>query len=392
MSENRKSVYPNNSYWQEREKTYTFKYSLYENFSMHPPNYKYLAYLHSLWLSQKVLSALAGDGVDFQKFYDELTRETLSKYIQRSQTIENILTAKKIFSPQKIDDTLERLQVQLVPLDSPHYPQILKNISAPPYLLYIRGNISSVAPFFGVVGSRKISPYAKKVGNFFLPELCEYFTIVSGWAGGCDSLAHEICVQNGKKTVVVFGCGIDVTYPTYNAKLFEKVLAYGWALVSQFPVGTKGSVYTFPMRNEIISGISKGLLVLEAGEKSGTLITARLALEQGRDVFAVPGDIFSKNTAGIHEMLKKWEAKCVKSPADILEEYQYTPTSKTPKIFTSDLQKKLYDTIKYAGNMTLDEMLEQSDMQFWELSAILGIMEISGLLARDISGKYSIVP
>jgi len=357
-----------------------------------PSHKKYIAYLHSLWFSQKILWTLAKDGVNFQDVYESLSQKILEKYIKRPQTIHNILSAKQTFSPQKIDDTLERLQIQLISIDSPEYPSLLKNISSPPYLLYIRWNISNQAPFFGVVGSRKISPYAKKVGNFLIPELCEYFTIVSGWAGGCDSLAHEICVKNQKKTVVVFGCGIDVTYPTYNARLFEQVLEHGWMLVSHFPIETKGSIYTFPMRNEIISGISKGLLVLEAWEKSGTLITARLALEQGRDVFAVPGDIFSKNVVWVHEMLKKWEAKCVQNASDILEEYEYVPLSHTPKIFANGQQKSLYDTIKYAGNMTLDELLEQENMHFWELSAILGMMEISGLLTRDISGKYSIVP
>gem|GEM_PF-1859958 len=142
--------------------------------------------------------------MNFQDVYENLSADVLSKYIARQQTIENILTTKRTFVPQKIDDILERLQVQLVTVDSLSYPPLLKNISAPPYLLYIRGDITSMAPFFGVVGSRKISPYARKVGNFFLPELSEYFTIVSGGAGGCDSLAHEICVQNDKKTVVVF--------------------------------------------------------------------------------------------------------------------------------------------------------------------------------------------
>jgi len=351
---------------------------------------KYIAYLHSLWVSQKVLGVLGKAGVHFQDFYEHLSTPLLEKYISRPQTIEKILASKKSFSPEKLDEILEKLQIQLITINSELYPLLLKHISNPPYLLYVRGNLTNQVPFFGVVGSRNMSPYAKKVGNFLLPELTQYFTLVSWWAGWCDSLVHDICVQNHKKTVVVFGCGIDVVYPAYNKKLFERVLAYEWALVSQFPIGTKGSVYTFPMRNEIIAGMSKWLLVLQAGEKSGTLITARLALEQGRDVFGVPGDIFSPNTIGVHEMFKKWEAKCIKSVSDILEDYHSVPDKKIQTVFANDIQKNLYTLIQHAGFLSIDELLLQVDMDFWELSALLGVMEISGLLVRDISGKYSI--
>jgi DNA processing protein len=217
----------------------------------------------------------------------------------------------------------ERLKagIQFVCFLDEGYPAALREIPDAPLLLFYRGELELLKrPAIGVVGSRKPTPYGRAACAHLVKQLSEAgFVIVSGLAYGIDAEAHRACLHAGGKTVAVLGCGIDQVYPPYNRKLYEEIGASG-LLISEHPAGTPPLPGLFPERNRIISGLSLGVLVVEAAERSGSLITADCALEQGREVFAVPGPIFSAVSAGPHNLIKQG-AKLVTNSGDIIEEF-----------------------------------------------------------------------
>ena len=205
-----------------------------------------------------------------------------------------------------------------------NYPRLLKEIYDPPQQLYCLGESKAREKFpLAVVGTRKISFYGRKTTEYLVNGLCQAgLTIVSGLALGVDGLAHQIALENGTKTIAVLGSGLDTVYPPAHKKLAKRIVDSGGALVSEYPPKTQPSKMTFPARNRIVAGISLGVLVIEAPMKSGALITARFALEQGREVFAVPGSIYSENSQGCN-LLIKTGAKPVTKVEDILETFNY---------------------------------------------------------------------
>lgn len=202
------------------------------------------------------------------------------------------------------------------------YPRLLKEIPDPPEMLYVRGRGSKInlEKTIAVVGTREVTPYGKEVTKRLVEELVtKGFVIVSGLAQGVDAVAHESTIAHGGKTIAVLGCGIDIIYPTRNASLYWKIIHGNGAVVSEFGVGVKTEVKRFITRNRIISGLSLGVVVIEGDEHSGSLITAKYAAEQGREVFAVPGPITSKYSRATSILLKNG-AKLVESADDIIEE------------------------------------------------------------------------
>ena len=236
-------------------------------------------------------------------------------------------TAKAIMSAggrrtlaEKEIDSANANGIEILELEDVHYPSLLKMIPDPPPILYCKGdksvlNRASVA----LVGSRKSTPYGEKVAEKLSRELAEYDVVtVSGLARGIDTAVHRAAVQAKGKTVAVLGSGLLRVYPPENKKLAEEI-AFRGAVLSEFPLNTPPDAGNFPRRNRIIAGMSLGTVVVEADERSGSLITAKLAAEQGKDIFAVPGPIFSKTSRGTH-MLIKQGAKLVESCRDIMEE------------------------------------------------------------------------
>lgn len=204
--------------------------------------------------------------------------------------------------------------------ESHYYPSLLREIDSAPPLLFVKGSLSSLrGRHFGVVGSRSATNYGRRNAYWMAQELSKAgLQICSGLASGIDSRAHEGALGSGAKTIAVIGTGIDLVYPAGNAKLAEQIVESG-ALVSEFPIGTPPYPSNFPRRNRIISGLAMGTLVVEATIKSGSLITARLAMEQNRDVFAMPGSVASPQSRGCHYLIKQG-AKLIEEPADILED------------------------------------------------------------------------
>lgn len=220
---------------------------------------------------------------------------------------------------------LQRLQIALVPLFDPRYPARLRAIPDPPCLLFVKGTLPPAdAPAIAIVGSRRASPYGRHVAGELAAGLAQRgLVVVSGMALGADAAAHEGCLRAGGCTLAVLGCGVDVVYPPEHLELYDRIAATG-AVISEEPPGTPPTKKSFPVRNRLISGLALGVVVVEAPEKSGALITADHALEQGREVFAVPGSVNSVQSKGSHRLLREG-AKLVESVEDILEELPVDP-------------------------------------------------------------------
>ncbi|MFZ3121996.1 MAG: DNA-processing protein DprA [Thermodesulfovibrionales bacterium] len=295
----------------------------------------------------------------------------------------------------KIDAQLKKLDatgIKIVSFSNKDYPEMLKNIEDAPIVLYIKGTIQKEDRYaVAVVGSRKYSPYGKLAAEKLSSELSSMgFTIVSGMARGIDTLAHTAAINSGGRSIAVLGSGIDVPYPPENRGLMEKLAASG-CVISEFPPGTPPERENFPKRNRIISGLSLGVLVVEATADSGSLITASCALEQGKEVFAVPGNINSANSKGTNELIKKG-AKLVQSAEDVIEELApvlkgYIRTREKANIELSVEEKRLCD-IMTAEPKHVDMLSRESKMPAQKVLGILLSLELKGIVKQAEGKKF----
>lgn len=245
--------------------------------------------------------AIDGFGAKIAKaILDNKYRENLDKYIKYMQ----------------------KYEIEIVTIYDKEYPNKLRNIYDPPTTLYIKGNKEILnSNSIAIIGCRECSNYGKEVARKVAYKLGkENISIISGLAKGIDSQAHLGCLNAKGKTIAVLGSGLDRIYPKENLKLYNEIIANGGAIVSEYIIGTTPDKMNFPARNRIISGLSDGLVVVEAKQKSGTLITVDFALEQGKNIFVVPGNITSANSIGTNELIKQG-AKCITTVEDILDEY-----------------------------------------------------------------------
>lgn len=250
-------------------------------------------------------------------------RGELERLRLRPETIESILRRDQLEAAGEELERVKALGADVLILDDGTYPALLRETPDPPITLYVRGAWDACldAPCVAMVGSRRASTYGQNVASMLARDLANRgVTVVSGLARGIDAAAHRGALEAGGRTVAVLGTGIDDVYPREYKKLAAEMLERGGALVSQFPLGTPPVSENFPYRNRIISGLSLGTVVVEAAENSGSLITARLALEQGREVFAVPGQITSRNSFGTNYLIKSAGAKLVQAWQDIAAE------------------------------------------------------------------------
>jgi DNA processing protein len=243
----------------------------------------------------------------------------------------------------------------------------------------------------GVVGTRKITAYGRSATEKITKELCEgNVCIVSGLAEGVDAAAHEKSLNLGNKTVAVVGSGLDVIYPNINKKIWERISEEG-IIFSEYPPGTEPLRWNFPARNRIIVGLSKGIVVTESYKNGGALITAGLALEESRDVFAVPGFINYPSYEGCNNIIKKGEAKLVTSGYDILEEYGWEKNIKEEEnnIKLNPKEMSIYGAV--TGEKDLDEIADEVKMMPSEILAILMEMEIKGIIKSIPGGRYKTI-
>lgn len=354
---------------------------------------KYMVLLHNLWVTHKKFHEVFRSKKDFKVFYHAINHTFLKKHLFSEKQIENILEKYKKIDIWYIEEQIEKNNVEIVTFFSKEYPEALKNISNPPFFLYIQWKIES-SPMFSVVWSRNISSYWKKCIEHIIPEVWKYFTIVSGWATWCDSHAHITSLDHGRNTIAVVGTGIDLCYPTSNKKLFSEIVSAGWAIISIFPFSEPANRYNFPVRNEIVSGLSVWTLVIEAQEKSGSLITANLSLDLWRDVFACPWDIFRGNSQGCNNLILSWWAKITTSAQDILHEYNIKNTDvveaiKEKVIFDNDIDKKIYELL-LLDSLTIDEITKKMDIQLSTIVHSLSLLEIQWHICQSNWWKYEL--
>jgi DNA processing protein len=318
---------------------------------------------------------------------------------------QSLATGKSIELAQQECAKAAGCAAKIIALDDPTYPARLKEIYDPPVVLFVRGSVEVISsPGIAMVGTRHPTPYGMGMAERLSKDLAARgLVIISGMARGVDTASHRGAIEVGGKTVAVFGTGIDVMYPKENTRLAEQILALGGALISEFPIGTFAAPQNFPIRNRIISGMSAGVLVVEAAEYSGTRITARCALEQDRDVYAVPGNVTNKGSWGPNTLIKQgaklvatWEDVWEELPTDIQDKLDAArPESSLPEtasLFpddaTSPHERKIMRLLKADESTHIDHIVEtlENEVSSSEIFAALFELELNGKI-RQLPGK-----
>ena len=288
---------------------------------------------------------------------------------------------------------LEKLDISVLTWESPEYPGLLKTITDPPATLYVRGTLTPLDEWaLAVVGTRRATPYGKECTRMLVNGLVENgITVVSGLAYGIDTQAHQTAIKASGRTIAVLGCGVDIFYPSENRHLGRAIIEHG-ALVSEYPLGTNPESGNFPRRNRIISGLSLGVLFVEGGLKSGARITTDYALDQGREVLAVPGNILGKSGSGPNYLIQNG-AKLVTSVNDILEELnlsmviQHTeartviPDNQTEAVLLKQLTSE---------PIHVDELGQSTGLSAPEVASTLTMMELKGMV-RQVGGMTYVI-
>lgn len=320
-------------------------------------------------------------------------RDQSSSWVEAWQIIEKGLNPK--VNPDKELGKLRKLDIDLILKNNPNYPQLLKEMAWPPFGLYIKGDISiAKQPAVAIVGTRKATDQGLKIAGQLASELSQKLIIVSGLALGIDEAAHWGTVNSHGKTVAVIACGLERVYPAQNKKLADKILKSGGAIISEYPLESITFQNHFLERNRIISGLSLGTIVVEAPEKSGALATAKFALAQNRDVFAVPGPIYHQNSSGVNNLLKMGayvvtEANdvlnCLNLPENFIEEKK----AQLP-LFDNEEQKKIFVSIKSSPSaITIDKISEVTKLTPQTINQSLSLLIINNLV-KESGGRYTI--
>lgn len=307
------------------------------------------------------------------------------------KTAEEFTIFKHQIEPNKLLENLNKEKIKVLTIDDAAYPKLLKQIYDPPLLIYYRGNLDAFSDFsLAIVGTRKFTPYGQQVTEKITKDLvANNLTIISGLALGIDTLAHFAAVDSGGKTVAVLGSGLDQQsiYPSQNRYLSDKIQAHGGLILSEYPLGTMPLKHHFPQRNRIISGLSLGTLVIEAGEKSGAIITAMHALEQNRDVFAIPGNIYSAYSSGTNSLIKMG-AKLISGAQDIIEALNLANAvayTENKKIIPESAEEKLILSRLNYEPVQIDELIRLTKLDASIINSTLTIMEMKGQI-KNLGG------
>jgi len=291
-------------------------------------------------------------------------------------------------------------EIKKIKIKDKEYPQLLKKIEHPPGLLYVKGTIPK-GPCFSIVGTRRCSSYGKQIAFKIAKDLAETgLIIVSGMAKGIDTFVHKGCLEGNGKTIAVLGTGLDKNsiYPKENTRLANEIIKKGGCLISEHPSEVPGFKSNFPQRNRIISGLSIGVLIVEAKTKSGALITAKWAKKQNKKIFAVPGSIFSSNSKGPHSLIKNG-AILVEKTEDILKKLEFSKklelsfskrNSNQKQTMPKTLKESIILKILRQGPLHIEKIIEQTDLKPQEILSILAIMEIDGKIKNLGNNIYAI--
>jgi DNA processing protein len=308
-----------------------------------------------------------------------------------SRSVDALVTIRQRISLDAEMERLERHRVNVLVCDDPNYPSRLKEIYDYPPILYVRGSLPAEdEPCLAIVGTRRPTMYGRQVTEEIVTDLARGgITIISGLARGIDSVAHRAALDAGGKTLAVFGSGLDIVYPGENAKLAQAIIEHG-ALVSEYPLGVKPKAENFPLRNRIMSGLSLGVLVVEAGERSGALITARQALEQNREVFAIPGSILSPASQGANRLIQEG-AKLVRNYTDVLQELNLTIVVQQAEIKefspADEVESAILNQLSSEPSH-IDEICRRSGLTMPEVSSTLSMLELKGIVRQVGNMNY----
>lgn len=311
-----------------------------------------------------------------------------------SKIVDNLIQVRAEVELERIMEHLDQCHVSVFTWEDEDYPRLLKEIDQPPPVIYARGSILTEDEWaVGIVGTRRMTAYGKQVTEQLASHLAvNGMTVVSGLARGVDAAAHQAALHNKGRTFAVLGCGVDVIYPPENRKLADQIMDAG-ALISEYPLGTQPDSANFPPRNRIISGLSKAVVVVEAGDTSGALITATFAAEQGRDVFAVPGMIVAPQSKGTNRLIRDG-ARPLLDPNDVIEALHLDRVQEYKQarlILPADEIESAIMTVLSQEALHVDEIQVKSGITMDKLSAALVMMELKGMVRQVNSMTYSLV-
>lgn len=359
---------------------------------------KYLNALNTInGLGNKKMKILGNHFACGEKIWQASLPE-LAKTGIGEEVAKKIVEARPLIDIEKQWQKLEQENIKVATMHDPQYPSLLKQIPDCPYLIYMKGNVSCLdLPLVAIVGSRKLTSYGTKAAYGFSRDLARAgVCVVSGLAFGIDACAHRGALEVKGKTIAVLGNSLDGASiaPRTNFELSQDILRSGGLLISEFPPQTSATIWTFPARNRIMAGLSSGTLVIEAAEKSGSLITANLALDYNREVFAVPGDIFSPQSIGTNLLIKAG-AKVACGAQDVLEELKFESESsllsknkaqeKPPTFNLTEQEKLVYDILCHEA-LHIDRISKMAKLDGSSVSSILAILEIKCAI-KNIGGQ-----
>ena len=301
-------------------------------------------------------------------------------------TVTSIVETRPKISPDNEIEMLAKAGVKAFAWNDPGYPSRLKEVDDRPPVLYVRGELLPEDDWaIAVVGTRRASPYGRQAAEHFSTDLAnQKITVVSGLARGIDAVAHRAVLTAGGRTIAVLACGLDIVYPPEHVKLAQEIAQNG-ALVSDYPVGTQPRSEYFPRRNRILSALSLGVLVVEGDVDSGALITARVALDQNREVFAIPGSIYSPTHRGANKLIQEGEAKLVTKTADILEELNLTMATHQMalrEVAPADATEAALLKVLSAQPVHIDDVQRASGLPIAAVSGALAMLELKGMVKQ----------
>lgn len=329
-----------------------------------------------------------------EKVWFDASIAVLEQIGLKPQTVKKFFEMKKCIDVEQEFEKTVAFKIEI--LSTEELPFLLKEIYDPPVVLYAQGNLDVLNnQCLSIVGTRNISVYGKEICKNWINEfIAKNLTLVSGYAYGVDFEVHKAVIENSGHTIAVLAGGLNKKYPNYPRKFEEDFLSTG-LFISEYPLNIESQHYHFPIRNRIISGLSKAILILEAQEKSGSLITAKSALEQNREVFAVPGSILNPQSSGTNLIIKKAEAQAALSPSDVLQIYGLNKSENDVSLFTKKIgfdskeEQQIYELLKQ-NNLFFDEISNLTKINTVELSSILSLMEIKGFIKNLGGARYGV--
>lgn len=322
----------------------------------------------------------------------ESKAEQVKEIVGGEQNYNKMLFARDENFLQSYINNLKSMDIEVVTQASPNYPKRLLEVDCPPYILFCKGNLKLLESKNGlaVVGTRRPTFYGRDITEKFCKILCKDFLLISGMADGIDSITHRTALENNQATIAVLGGGFNHIYPAANLELSKKIIENG-LLISEYPPNHNAKNYDFVKRNRIIAGLGRCVLIPEAGKTSGALHTKNYALDAGRDVFAIPGNVNSPMSEGTNNMIKTQHVACVTEPQDILNYYQIEQNPiKMPAAPQLSLDQMLIRGMLEDGETDFETLQEKTNLDTKTLNSCLTSMQISGIIKKLPGNKFSL--